>query len=122
MVPVSCPPCPASMTTRCSFNPRLRTSERVPSLLALAGTMTLASAGGEAAGAVPAAGATAVVAGLVPGLVSAGLLSGFSGDFLDALAEVAVGFAATFEISEFAVAAGAGAGAVVTGVEAAAKA
>ena len=73
--------------------------------------MTLASAPGEGAGAVPAArvaGAVAVAAAAEPGLVSAGLVSGFSGDFLDAPAGVAGAFAATFPVSGVVVAAGLG--------------
>src|ERR1700678_1284353 len=31
MVPVSCPPCPASMTMRLIFRPRARVNERLPS-------------------------------------------------------------------------------------------
>src|SRR3989442_3258422 len=58
MLPVSYPPCPASMTTRESFRPRLRTRERVPELGAFAGVMGFASPSGrgrcEAAGEGPA--------------------------------------------------------------------
>src|SRR5512147_1487234 len=38
-VPVSWPPCPASITTFCSFNPRLRINERSPLLVGLAGVI-----------------------------------------------------------------------------------
>src|SRR5215831_4452708 len=77
MVPVSCPPCPASITTRDNFKPRLRTSERVPALDALAGTITLASAVLTSAG-----GVAGAVAGVATGLVSAFVFTLVSTDFL----------------------------------------
>src|SRR5437868_14555386 len=59
------------MTTRCSFRPRLRTSDRVPALGARAGTMTLVSA------------AAATVSGLASvfgcGFAAAALAGGFAG-------------------------------------------
>ena len=43
MVPVSWPPCPASMTTRESFKPRLRTSDLVPAFVSFAGVIAFVS-------------------------------------------------------------------------------
>src|SRR2546430_16125814 len=46
MLPVSWPPCPASITTRESLRPRLRIRDRGPALGGFAGVMTFVSASG----------------------------------------------------------------------------
>src|SRR5215831_7041497 len=104
MVPVSCPPCPASITTRDNFKPRLRTSERVPALDALAGTITLASAVLASAG-----GIAGEVGGVATGLVSAFAFALVSADFL---ALVAAGGVAGPGLATEAVATGAATGVV----------
>src|SRR6476660_7615307 len=85
MLPVSCPPWPASITTRDSFNPRLRTRERSPLFGAFAGVMTFGSAStevealGEATGAgcdtgkLPEVLGIAAVAGFIVGTAAPGV-------------------------------------------------